>query len=93
MSRGGAERGGERIPSRIFTGSMETDMGLELMNLEIQPEPKSIDRRQLTEPPRRPITDAILNDIHSDPRKSILWGRVFSQPAFDMCWEGEIIKA
>ena len=34
-SRGGTERGGERIPSRLHAVSMEPDVGLELMNHEI----------------------------------------------------------
>ena len=35
MSRGGAGRGGERIPSRLHTVSAEPDVGLELTNREI----------------------------------------------------------
>ena len=34
-SRGGAERDGERIPSRLQALSSEPDMGLDLMNREI----------------------------------------------------------
>ena len=34
-SRGGAEREGERIPSRLCTISTEPDVGLELTNPEI----------------------------------------------------------
>ena len=34
-SRGGAERGGERIPSRLCTVSSEADAGLEPMDCEI----------------------------------------------------------
>ena len=35
MSRGGADRVGERIPSRLHTVSTEPDVGLEFMNTEI----------------------------------------------------------
>ena len=35
MSRGGAERGRERILSRLRAVSMESDMGLKLTNSEI----------------------------------------------------------
>ena len=35
MSRGGAEREGERIPSRLHAVSAEPDAGLDLINCEI----------------------------------------------------------
>ena len=35
MTRGGAEREGERTPSRLLTVSAEPDVGLELMDGEI----------------------------------------------------------
>ena len=35
MSWGGAEREGQRIPSRLCTVSAEADMGLDLTNCEI----------------------------------------------------------
>ena len=35
VSGGGAERGRERIPSRLCTVSTELDVGLELITLEI----------------------------------------------------------
>ena len=35
MSRVGAEREGERIPSRLHAVSTEPNVGLELMNYEI----------------------------------------------------------
>ena len=37
MNRRGAERGTERIPSRLSTVSAEPDVGLELTNREIMP--------------------------------------------------------
>ena len=46
VSQRGAEREGERIPSRLCTVSTETDAGLKLMNRELD--------TSLTEPPRRP---------------------------------------
>ena len=41
MSRGGTERGRERIPIRLSAVSTEPNMGLELTNREIMIEPKS----------------------------------------------------
>ena len=35
MSRGGAEREGERIPSRLYTVSAEHDVGVEPTHCEI----------------------------------------------------------
>ena len=35
VSRGGAERGEERIPSRLHAMSADPNVGLELTNLEI----------------------------------------------------------
>ena len=38
MSRGGAERGGDRIPSKLCAASTEPDAGLEFVNHEIMTE-------------------------------------------------------
>ena len=49
MSWGGAER--ERIPSRLHTTSVETDMGLKLMNHKMNP----VLDVEPAEPPKIPI--------------------------------------
>ena len=45
MSRGGAERGRQRIPNWLCAVGSEHDAGLEPMNLTSSPEPKSTVRR------------------------------------------------
>ena len=63
MSRGGAGRGRERIPSSLRAVSMEPDMGLKLMNREIMTgaEIKSRTLNQLS-PPGAPQYDPILTN-------------------------------
>ena len=69
MSGGGAERAGERIPSRLCTVSTEPNAGLELTNHEIMPwaEIKSL-ISWLTEPPRCRVY-GITSDFEPHPIK------------------------
>ena len=54
-SKGGAERGGQRIWSRLCADSSEPDVGLELTNCEVTTWAES--DASPTEPPRRPKVD------------------------------------
>ena len=69
MGGGGAEKEGERVPSRLRSISTEPHAGLEPTSREIIPELSSRVGR-LTEPPRR------LNAVSIIKTESLLWQKV-----------------